>query len=198
MYILNMRGIVLIASAVLLAACGRQERLEAVGFAKVLTAKQANLAAADAIERDLVANAHAWCAGIAASGSGRGEQLDQNAAVATELAKSAVAASAQLSEIRQAIDALALHDEYPRGVRNSLVTQLTRRQRMLQDIRALLESSATEFQQNRRNKSYTGDTYPEGISKLDEIVCAYKPPDPVVATAIASLQSKYNLRQNEM
>src|SRR5579864_4114699 len=120
MQILKTRCLLLAGAAVLLAGCGRQERLEAVGLAKVLTGKQANFTAADTIEKDFIASARAWSGGIVGSGAGRGEALDQNAVVATELAKSAVAASAQLGEIRQALDGHPLQEEYPRSVRNGL------------------------------------------------------------------------------
>lgn len=198
MQILNTRKWLFLAAAVLLAACGRQERSEAVQFAKTLSGKQSNFASAAAIEKDLVANARAWCEGITGSGSGRGVELDQNAAVAAELAKSAVAASAQLSEIRQAIDSQSLKEQYPRSVRNGLVTQLTSRQRMLQDVRALLEDSATQFRQYRQSKSFAGDTYPDGISRLDALLRSYKPPEDAVGSALSALSSKYDFRQGEI
>jgi hypothetical protein len=198
MQILNVRICLVLAGGVVLAACGKQERIEAVQFAKVLAAKQANLNAADAIESEFVTNARAWCTGIAGSGSGRGEALDQNATVAAELAKSAVAVSTQLSEIRQAIDTQSLKEEYPRTVRNALMTQLTHRQRTLQDVRTLLESSAAQFRDYRQSRSFKGDTYPDAIAKLDALLSSYKPPEAVVATALSSLKTKYDLRDNEI
>jgi hypothetical protein len=198
MQILNPRNCLLVAAAVLLAACGKQERLEAVRFAKVLSEKQTNFTAADAIEKDFVANARAWCGAITEHGSGRGEELDQNAAVAAELAKSAVAASAQLSNIRQAIDTNPLQEQYPRSVRNALMTQLTRRQRMLQDVRALLEDSAAQFRQYRRSKSFAGDTYPDGIAKLNALLGSYKPPEDAIGSALSALRSKYKFQGNEI
>jgi hypothetical protein len=198
MQLSNARIGFLVAAGVLLAACGKQERLEAVNFAKVLSEHQPNLVAADAIEKEIVASARAWCGGIKGAGAGRGVELDQNAAVAGELAKSAVAASAQLGEIRQAIDTHPLKEDYARGVRNTLMTQLTRRQRMLQEVRAMLESSATQFRQYRQNKSFAGDTYPDGIATLDTLLGSYKPPEPAVGTALSALKSKYNFRENEI
>jgi hypothetical protein len=198
MNILNSPICVVVAAAAVLAGCGKQERLEAVGFAKVLSDREANFTEANAIEKDFIANAQAWCAGIVESGSGRGAVLDQNAAVAAELAKSAVAVSAQLSEVRQAIDAQPLHEEYTRTVRNAVTTQLTRRQRMLQDVRTLLESAATQFHAYRQSKSFTGDAYPDGIAQLNTLLASYKPPQPAVETALSSLKSKYHLRDNEI
>jgi len=187
----------LLAAAALFIGCGKQERIEAVQLAKMFTVKKANFAAADAIEKDLVSSARAWCGGIITSGAGHGVELDQNAAVAAELAKSTVAASAQLSQVRQAIDGQPLKEEYPRSVRNTLITQLTGRQRLLQDMRALLEQSATQFVEYRHSKAYVGDTYPDGIAKLDVRLRAYKAPEDAVGTAIAALKAKYGISDGE-
>jgi hypothetical protein len=197
MKILNTRNC-FVAAVILLTSCGRQERLEAVRFAKVLTEKQSNLAAADAIEKELVANARAWSGGITAYGSGRGETLNQNAIVAAELAKSAVAASAQLSAIRQAIDSQALQEEYPRSVRNELTRHLTRRQRTLQDIRALLEDSATQFRQYKQSTKFTGEAYPESLGKLVSLLAPYQLPEDAVAGALFALKSKYGFGEKEI
>jgi hypothetical protein len=43
---------------------------------------------------------------LTTKGAGRGAELDQNSAVATEIAKSAVAVSTQLSQVRQVVDDL--------------------------------------------------------------------------------------------
>jgi hypothetical protein len=194
----NSGNCLLLAATALLTGCGKQERTEAVQLARVLTEKKANFAAADAIEKDFVSSARAWCSGITANGAGRGAELDQNATVAAELAKSAVAASAQLSQARQAVDDQPLKEEYPRSVRNALITQLTKRQRLLQDIRALLEASATQFLEFRHSKTYAGDTYPDGIGKLDLLLRAYKAPEDAVETALAALKTKYSLSDSEL
>ena len=119
--------------------------------------------------------------------------MNQNATVATELAKSAVAASAELSQVRQAVDGQPLTEEYPRSVRNALITQLTKRQRTLQNMRALLQQSATQFLEYRQSKAYVGDTYPDGIVKLDSVLQAYRAPEDAVGTALAALNAKYSL-----
>jgi hypothetical protein len=193
MHIRKCSLILLAAAAVLLAACGKQERLEAVRFTQTLAAKQTNFTAAGALEKDLIANARGWCDAIAGYGSGRGPELEQNAVVASELAKSAMAASAQLSEVRQAIDAETLTGEFPRGIRSTLTSQLTRRQRALQDMRAMLEESAAEFRQYRQSKSYDGSSYPGAVSKLDALLSAYKTPEDAVGQAMQSLRTKYNI-----
>ena len=138
MTVFNCGRCLLLVSALLIPGCGKQERIEAVQLAKSITARKANFASADAIEKDFMGNARAWCDGIVANGAGRGVELDQNATVAAELAKSAVATSTQLSQVRQAIGDQPLKEEYTQSVRNALATQLTARQRRLQDVRALL------------------------------------------------------------
>lgn len=193
MIILNSRRCLLLAAVAFITGCGKQGRTEAVQLARVLAENKANFASADTIEKDLVSNARAWCGGITANGAGRGVELDQNATVAAELAKSAVAVSTQLSQVRQAVDRQLLKQEYPRSVRDALVTQLTKRQWLLQDIRALLEQSATQFLEYRHSKAYVGDTYPDGIGRLDALLKTYKVPEDTVGTALAALKKEYGL-----
>jgi hypothetical protein len=188
----------LVAAAACLTGCGKQERNEAVQLAKALTAKKADYASSNTIERDFVSSARAWCAGITTNGAGRGAELDQNAAVATEIAKSAVAVSAQLSQVRQVVDDQPLKEEYPREIRNTLITQLTQRQRLLQDMRALLEQSAPQFLQYRKDKTYKGDTYPDGIGKLNTMLESYKEPQDAIAAALGALKAKYGLSDSEL
>ena len=198
MIILNSRYCLLLAGVAFIVGCGKPGRTEAVQLAKVLAEKKANFASANTIEKDVVSNARAWCGGITANGAGRGLELDQNATVAAELAKSAVAVSTQLSQVRQAVAGQPLKEEYPRDVRDALVTQLTKRQRLLQDIRALLEQSATQFLEYRHSKVYVGDTYPDGIVKLDALLQNYKVPEDAVGTALAALKEKYGLSDSEI
>ena len=186
------------AAIAFITGCGKQERTEAVQLAKVLKERKANLTSANAIEKEFVSSARAWCGGITANGSGRGVELDQDATVATELAKSSVAVSNQLSLVRQAVDGQPLKEEYPRNVRNVLATQLSKRQRLLQDMRALLEQSATQFLEYRHIKDYKGDTYPDGIGKLDALLRTYNAPEDAVGTALAALQAKYGLSDSEL
>jgi hypothetical protein len=184
-------------AAVFLFGCGKAERAEAVKLSKVLTEKQANFNKANAMENDLVASARAWSGGIVANGAGHGAELQQNAAVAKELAKSAVAASAELGQVRQAVYDLSLEEDYPQSIRVNLITVLTKRQRDLQDMRALLEQSAPQFLDYQNNKSYAGDQYPGGIGKLDAMLGSYSAPDDAVGAAIADLKAKYKLTGNE-
>lgn len=197
MLILNYRYYLLLAAVACITGCGKQERADAVQFAKALNASKAGFAGANATEKDMVSSARAWCGGITANGAGKGAALDQNAAVALALAKSAVAISTQLSQVRQAIDDQPLKDEYPRGVRNTMTTQLTKRQRILQDVRTWLEQSAPQFLDYKNSKAYAGDTYPDGIGKLDALLRSYAAPDDAVGGALTALKSKYNLSDNE-
>src|ERR1035438_3722325 len=96
------------AAVVCIAGCGKAERIEAVQLAKALAAKKADYASANATEKDFVASARAWCGGITTNGAGRGAELDQNATVAAEIAKSAVAVSTQLSQVRHGVEQLPL------------------------------------------------------------------------------------------
>ncbi|MGO9257826.1 MAG: hypothetical protein ACLQU1_16160 [Bryobacteraceae bacterium] len=187
-----------LAAVAFITGCGKQERTEAVQLAKALNGQKANFASAIAIEKDFVSSARAWCGGITANGSGRGAELDQNASVAAQLAQSAVAISAQLSQVRQAIDGPNLTEEYPQHVRDALTTQLTKRQRMLQDMRALLEQSAPQFLEYKKLKAYAGDRYPDGVGKLNTLLGAYTPPEDAVGAALASLQEKYAFSNGEI
>jgi len=188
----------LMAAAACLTGCGKQERNEAVQLAKTLTAKKADYASSNAIEKDFVSSARAWCAGITTNGAGRGAELDQNASVATQIAQSAVAVSAQLGQVRQAVDDQPLKAEYPRDVRNALITQLTQRQRLLQDMRALLEQAAPQFLEYKKVKTYAGDTYPDGIGKLNTMLGTYQEPEDAIATALGALKAKYGLSDSEL
>lgn len=182
----------------LFTGCGKEERGEAVRLTKILSEKQADLARANTIEKEFVSSARAWCGGITTNGAGRGVELDQNATVATELAESTVAISTELSHVRQALNDQSFKEEYPQTVSTDLITQLTNRQRLLQEMRALLERSALQFPEYRRDKTYAGDAYPEEIGKLNAMLQVYKAPEDAVSAALAALKAKYKLRDNEL
>ena len=198
MTILKVRNCLLLAAIAFLGGCGKQERSEAVQFAKVLKETKSTFVSADTTERDLISSARAWCGGITANGGGRGVELDQNAAVAAELAKSASGISSQFSQVRQAIDGPVLTEDYPRSVRSELISQLTRRQRQLQEMRALLQQAGPQFLEFRQSRAYVGDTYPDGVGKLDALLRAYQAPDDALGAALANLQAKYDFQANEL
>jgi hypothetical protein len=187
----------LLAAIVVIGGCGKQERNEALQFGKTLAEKKTVFAGATANERRLVDDARSWCAKITGSGAGQGAGLDQNSAAATQLAKNAVAISSQLSQVRQAIDDQTLKEEFTRNLRAEITTQLTRRQRVLQDMRAVLEQAAPQFLDYKKVKGYKGDTYPDGVARLDTLLGAYKVPEDAVGSAITSLRSKYSFTESD-
>ena len=60
-------------------------------------------------------------------------------------------------------------------------------------MRALLQQSSTQFLDYKQSKAYVGDTYPDGIGKLDSLLQAYRAPEDSVGTALAALNEKYSL-----
>jgi hypothetical protein len=103
-----------------------------------------------------------------------------------------------LGQVRQVLDDQPLKEEFTRDVRNTLITELTKRQRSLQDMRALLEESAPQFLEYKKIKTYVGDTYPDGIAKLNAMLGNYKEPEDAIATALGALKAKYSLSDSEM
>ena len=189
----------LCAAAVLLASgCGKQERSEAVQLAKTLQQQKATFDAANAAEQELVTKAKAWGRAIMETGAGKGTGLDQNAAQAAQFAKDALAVSTQLSQVRQGIDAVSLTEEFPRGVKNELTTALTKRQRLLHDLRTLADQLSPQFLAYKTMKDYAGDSYPDGLTKFDEALRTHMRPDDSVATALAALQEKFEFAAGEI
>ena len=47
-------------------------------------------------------------------------------------------------------------------------------------------------------KTYAGDTYPDGIGKLDMMLRTYKEPEDAIGTALAALRVKYGLSNSEL
>lgn len=186
-----------LAALVFATGCGRQEKTEAVRLYKVLSQKQADFASANAKEKDLVENVRALCAAITSYGAGRGAELAQNAGVVTQLANSAVEVSAHLSQVRQAVYDLPLNQEYAQSLRGGLITEFTRRQRFLQDVRSMLEQSANDFRDYQKLKDFKGDTIPGSIGKLDAVLQSYKPPADTVGSMLTALKTKYNLTGSE-
>jgi len=188
----------LLVAVALFSGCGREERAEAVRFSKALQQKSADFANANAMEKDFLASARSWCGGIMANGAGRADQLDQNAAVAKDLAKSAAFISTQVGLVRQVVYDESLKAEYPQSIRVNLITQLVKRQRFLQEARALLDESAPAFMELKLSRDYKGDAYPGQIPKLNVMLEGYKAPADIVGEAIQSLKTKYNLRDADL
>jgi len=188
----------LLAAVALFSGCGKEERTEAVRFSKTLQQKSADFAEANAMEKDFLASARSWCDSIMADGAGRGDQLNQNAAVAKDLAKSAAFISTQVGTVRQAVYDEPIKHEYAQSIRVNLITQLTKRQRLLQESRALLDDSAPGFLDLRLSRDYKGDSYPGGIPKLNVMLEGYSSPADIVADAIKSLKTKYDIQDADL
>ena len=188
----------LLAAVALVSGCGREERREAVRFSKTLQQKSADFSKANALEKDFLASARSWSGSIMENGAGRGDQLNQNAAVAKDLAKSAAYISTLVGTVRQAIYDEPVKQEYPQSIRLNLITQLTKRQRVLQEVRALLDDSAPGFLDLGRSREYKGDAYPGGIPKLNVMLEGYGSPADIVGEAIKSLKTKYDIQDADL
>jgi hypothetical protein len=188
----------LAAAMLFVSGCGKEERREAVGFYKVLVEKRAAFAESNALEKGFVDSVRGWCAAITANGAGVAAQLDQNASVAQDLAKSSAAISAQVGQIRQAVYDRPIQKEFAKGVRSTLIGELTRRQRFLQELRAALQDSAAAFEGFRQSRGYKGDTYPAGIDKLTQLLQSYREPGDALAEAVTALTGKYNIKDSDL
>jgi hypothetical protein len=58
-------------------------------------------------------------------------------------------------------------------------------------MRALLDQSAPQFLEYKQSRAYAGDSYPDGIAKLDALLGVYKVPQDALGAALAALQTKY-------
>ena len=132
---MNLRYSWILAAALVWSGCGRAERKEAVTFCKVLTQKQADFAATNAMEKDVLGNTRMWCEGITANGAGPGKDLGENADSAKSLAQSAGLVSTQLGQLRQSLYDQPLQKENLQTIRANLLSQIMKRQKMLQDVR---------------------------------------------------------------
>src|ERR1017187_9381453 len=93
----------ILAAALVWTGCGGAERKEAATFCRVLTQKQADFAATNALEKDLLGSTRSWSESIIAAGSGHGKDLQGNADSAKELAQSASLVSPQLGQLRASV-----------------------------------------------------------------------------------------------
>jgi hypothetical protein len=188
----------LLLAVALFSGCGRQEKKEAITLYKVLRQNQANFRSTNASEKEFLDGTKAWAEGVAGNGSGTGALLDRNAAACQEMAQSAVVLSNQLGQVRQAIYDLSLKEEYPQSIRVGLLSQIQKRQKLLQEVRAALQDSAKGFTEFAQAKGYKGDSYPGGIGQLTTMLSGYKGPDDAVAQAITSLQEKYSIKDSDL
>lgn len=188
----------LLLAVALFSGCGRQEKKEAITLYKVLMQNQANFQSTNASEKEFLNGTKAWAEGFAGNGSGTGAVLERNAAACQDMAQSAVVLSNQLGQVRKAIYDLSLKEEYPQSIRVGLLSQIQKRQKLLQEVRAALQDSAKGFADFAHAKGYKGDSYPGGISQLTTMLSGYKGPEDAVAQAIASLREKYSIKDSDL
>ncbi|MGD0869937.1 MAG: hypothetical protein ABSB88_10330 [Bryobacteraceae bacterium] len=188
----------ILAAALVWTGCGRAERKEAVTFCKVLTQKHADFAATNALEKDLLGSTRSWCESIIAAGSGHGKDLSGNADSAKELAQSASLVSRQLGHLRQSLYDQPLRKENVQAIRAKLLSQIQKRQTMLQDVRVALEGAAANFLEFEQSRAYTGDTYPAGIDKLNSMLGGYTGAEDLLGKAIAELKATYKIQEADL
>jgi hypothetical protein len=186
------------AALVFSSGCGKQEKLEAVSFYKVLNEKRAVYEKSNSLEKDFVGSVRGWVTSVTANGGGKGKGLDQNLAISNDLAKSVADISAMVGQLRQAVYDLPLHSEFTQGVRSNMIGELTRRQRLLQDFRGALQECAASFDGFRQSREYKGDSYPAGIDKLTKTLGSYHEPSDVVTEATTALSTKYGLSEKDL
>ena len=195
---MKIRYCFILAAALVWTGCGGAERKEAVTFCKVLTQKQADFAATNALEKDLLGSTRSWAESIIAAGSGHGKDLSGNADSAKELAQSASVVSTQLGQLRQSLYDQPLRKENVQAIRSGLISKIQKRQAMLQDVRAALQGAAANFLEFEQSRAYTGDTYPGGIDKLNSMLGGYAGPEDLLGKAIAELKATYKIQDAEL
>lgn len=192
-----MRGTLLIcvlAGGALFTGCGRQAQREATALCQVLEKSQPGYNNANAMERDLVASTRGWTESIMTGGAGRGDELAQNAGVAKELAHSADLISTVLGELRKAAYDQAIQKEDVQAVRSTINAQISKRQKFLSDIRAVLMETATQFEGLGQSRAYKGDSYPAGIDRLSQLLQSYHSPEDAVRQALETLRGNYGIK----
>jgi hypothetical protein len=187
-----------LALATALCGCGGAAHHEAVTLGKVLVDGRPDFTVANATEQDLVTATRSWAELILANGAGQGPRLQQDAAVATDLAKSAALVSTQLGQLRKSVYDLPLQHDFVQGVRSILITEITKRQRMLQDLRTGLTDAAAAFTELSQTRGYKGDSYPAAVDKVNQMVQNYSATPDFVGEALGSLKAEYGIKDLEL
>jgi uncharacterized protein YPO0396 len=91
-----------------------------------------------------------------------------------------------------------LRKENLQAIRAKLLSQIQKRQTMLQDVRAALDGAAANFLEFEQSRAYTGDTYPAGIDKLNSMLGGYTGPEDLLGKAIAELKATYNIQDADL
>jgi len=187
-----MRIAILIGAAMLvLAGCHKDDRADATQLEKALTVLQADAGAAASLENEMLNRARPWCAGMTAAGTGHDADLATNTATAADLARLAQTANDRWEAIHKALVAERLRAEYPRNLRSNVTAQIAKHQAALQELRAALDDTATQFKSLAQNRDYTGDTVPPVVTKLDHILGQYEPPTDDISAALSEIRAKY-------
>lgn len=185
--------ICLLACTTLFTGCGRETHREAVALCQVLERGRLDYTTANGMERDLVVSTRSWTDTIVTSGAGHGAEVMQNAGVAKELARSADLISTQLGGLRKAMNDQPLQKEELQAIRATINAQISRRQRFLQEIRAILQDIGAQFETLSQSQAYKGDTYPPGIDRLSQLLQGYHSPEDAVRLAVESLKADYGI-----
>jgi len=186
--------ICLLASTPIFTGCGKETHREAVALCQVLEKNQPNYNTANGMERDLVASTRGWTETITTAGAGKGAELTQNAAVAKELAKSADLISTSLGELRKSVYDQEIKKEELQTVRTTINAQISKRQKFLSELRAVLDETSVQFDGLAQSRAYKGDTYPAGIDKLTRLLQSYHSPEDAVRQAVESLKTDYDIK----
>lgn len=185
--------IVWIAACIVLCGCGRQAHREAGALCQVLVKNQAAYGTANGMERDLVKSTRQWTETMMTGGAGKGLQIAENAGVAKELAHSADIISIQLGELRKTLYDQTVQTEELQAIRSTINTQISKRQKFLQEIRGVLDQTAVQFVALGETRAYKGDSYPAGIDRLVALLQSYHSPEDAVGQAVDSLKADYGV-----
>jgi len=190
-----MRIAILAAAAMLvLFGCHKNDRADAALLEKTLTDLQADATAAASLENEIVSRARPWCNAMTAAGAGHDAELEANTTTAADLARQAQTVYGRWETIRNTLVAQRLRSEYPRNLRARVTAELAKHQTALQELRAALDDTAAQLKASTRDRSYTGDTVPPVVTKLDHILGQYDPPADDIATALSEIRARHGER----
>jgi hypothetical protein len=189
----NTMLICLLVSTTFFTGCGKEEHREAVALCRILERNQPTYNNTNAMERDLVASTGTWSQTVMTGGAGNGTDLGQSATVAKELAHSADIISTELGELRKVMYDQILKTGELQAVRTTINAQVSKRQRFLQEIRLVLQETATQFENLAQSRTYHGDTYPAGIDRIAQLLQSYHSPEDILRQSIESLKSNYGI-----
>jgi hypothetical protein len=184
----------LLAAALCLASCQKDEQGDAERLAKALAAVQPNADAAVRMETELLNRARPWCDSMSAAGAGHDTDLDRNTAIAAELAQAAQGAAERWATVRKALRAQRLRGGYAFAIRAGLADRLSSHEQALEKLRGALRETETQFRALAQNRSNIGATVPAAVRTLDTVLGGYEPPRDEIAAAVQGLREKSGAR----